>query len=88
MQNKILAGRANSIHFWDPAFYIVYHWKNNKKTLSNIARPGIAYITVFRKNSKANETVVFSCLHDTVIDALVTRISSNEKLLDEKCAMI
>ena len=60
----------------------------NTKTSLNIARPGIAYFIVFRKNSKANETVLFSCLHDTGMDASVTRISSNKKSLDEECAMI
>ena len=60
----------------------------NTKTSSNTARPGIAYFIVFRKNSKANETVLFGCLHDTGMDASVTRICSNKKLLDEECAMI
>ena len=60
----------------------------NTKTSSNTARPGIAYFIVFRKNSKANETVLFGCLHDTGMDASVTRISSNKKSLDEECAMI
>ena len=59
----------------------------NTKTSSNTARPGIAYFIVFRKNSKANETVLFSCLHDTGMDASVTRISSNKKSLDDECAM-
>ena len=58
------------------------------KTSSNTARPGIAYFIVFRKNSKANETVLFSCLLDTGMDASVTRTSSNKKSLDEECAMI
>ena len=60
----------------------------NTKTLSNISRPGIAYFIVFRKNSKANETVLFSCFHDRAMDASVTRISSNKKAFDEECAMI
>ena len=60
----------------------------NTKTLSNTARPGIAYFIVFCKNSKGNETVLFSCLHDTGMDASVTHISSNKKSLDEQCAMI
>ena len=60
----------------------------NTKILSNIARPEIAYFILCRKNSKANETILFSCLHDTGMDASVTRISSNKKLLDEECAMI
>ena len=53
--------------------------KINTKPSSNIARPGIAYFIVFRKNSKANETATFSCLHDTGMDASVTRINSNKK---------
>ena len=51
----------------------------NTKTSSNTAQPGIAYFIVFRKNLKANETVLFSCLHDTGMNASVTRISSNKK---------
>ena len=58
------------------------------KTSSNTARPGIAYFIVFRKNSKANETVLFSCLLDIGMNASVTRTSSNKKSLDEECAMI
>ena len=60
----------------------------NTKTSSNTARPGISYFIVFRKNSKANETVLFSCLHDTGMDASVTHISSDKKSYDEECAMI
>ena len=60
----------------------------NTKNLSNIARPGIAYFIVFLKNSKANDTILITCLHDTRMDASVTRISSNKKALDEECAMI
>ena len=60
----------------------------NTKTLSNIARSGTAYFTVFRKNSKANKTVLFSCLQDTGMDASVTHISNNKKALDEECATI
>ena len=55
---------------------------------SNIARPGIEYFIVCRKNSKANEAVLFSCLPDTRMDASVTRISSNKTSLDEECAVI
>ena len=58
------------------------------KTSSNIARTGIAYFVVFRKNSKANEMALFTCLHDTGIDASVTRISSNKQSFDEECVMI
>ena len=69
--------------------FIVYYWnKTNIKTSSNIARPKIAYFIVFRKNSKENKTLLFSCLRDTGMNASVTRISSNKKLLDEKYAMI
>ena len=41
-----------------------------------------------RKNSKVNQTVLFSCVHDKGMDASVTRISSNKKSLDEEFAMI
>ena len=58
------------------------------KTSSNIARTGIAYFVVFRKNSKANEMALFTCLHETGIDASVTRISSNKQSFDEECVMI
>ena len=34
----------------------------NTKNLSNIARPGIAYFIIFRKNSKANDTILITCL--------------------------
>ena len=50
----------------------------NTKTSSNTARPGIAYFIVFCKNSKANETVLFSCLYDIEMDAPVTHISRNK----------
>ena len=43
---------------------------------------------VFRKNSKANEMALFTCLHDTGINASVTRISSNKQSFDEECVMI
>ena len=59
----------------------------NTKSSSNIGRRGIVYFIVF-KNSKANETVLFSCLHDTGMDASVNRLSSNKKSLDEECALI
>ena len=97
MQNKILVGRANLTNFWNPVFLYrvsLEHRQTRKlnqillETSSNTAWPGIAYFIVFRKNSKANETALFSCLHDTGMDASVTRISSNKKLLDEECAMI
>ena len=60
----------------------------NTKISSNIARPGIAYFILFRKNSKGNETVLFSYLHDTGTDVSVTRISSNKISLDEECTVI
>ena len=51
----------------------------NTRTSSNTAQPGIVYFIVFHKNSKANQTVLFSCFHDTRMDAFVTRIRSNKK---------
>ena len=60
----------------------------NTKISSNIVRPGIEYLIVFRKNLKANETVLFSCLPDAGMDASVTRITSNKQSLGEGCAMI
>ena len=59
----------------------------NTKTSSNIARHGIAYFIVF-KNSKANKTVLFSCLHDTGMGASVNRLSSNKNSLDKEYALM
>ena len=59
----------------------------NTKTSSNIARHGIAYFIVF-KNSKANKTVLFSCLHDTGMGASVNRLSSNKNSLDKEYALV
>ena len=77
--------KISGIHFF---ISCITGTTTNVKTSSNIARPGFTYFTVSRKNLKANETVLFSCLHDTGMNASVTRISSIKKSLDEECAII
>ena len=76
--------------FLESSFFVscITGTTTNTKISSNIARPGIAYFILFRKNSKGNETVLFSYLHDTGMDVSVTRISSNKTSLDEECAVI
>ena len=53
------------------------------KTSSNIARTGIAYFVVFRKNSKANEMALFTCLHDTGIDEECVMIQGLKQVVKE-----
>ena len=82
--------KSKFVKFLESGFFIscITRTRANTKASSNIPGPGIAYFIVFRKNSKVNETVLFSCLHDTGMDASVTRISNNKKSLDEECALI
>ena len=49
----------------------------------NIARCGVAYIIVYRKNSEANGNKLFSFLHDNGTHASVTHIHT-KKGIDEK----
>ena len=59
----------------------------NKKNATS-TRPGVAYFIVYRKNSKANESAIFKCLHDSGMEASVTEIKSRNKSLEEKKGII
>ena len=59
---------------------------NSKK--DQAARPGVAHFVVFRKNSKANETSIFKCLHDSGVDANLAEIQCRKKSFDEKMKIV
>ena len=79
----------SSTNFWNPVFYILYHWNNNKH--EKFIKYCSTWNCIFHYfpqefQSKRHDTNYLSS--DTRMDASVTRISSNKKALDEECAMI